>query len=100
MKKCSECGGSLNELIGKTPESIEYHYYKCTRCGEEIVDMKQLHAVATQYRTLKSYHAKLSKWGLSLGMRIPKEVVHKYDLKNNSEVVIIPEAEGIKVMPV
>ncbi len=100
MKKCSECGGSLKEHLGKTPESIQYRYYKCRHCGEEIVDMKQLHAVATQYRTLKSYHAKLSKWGLSLGMRIPKEVVKKYHLKDNSEVVIIPEAEDMKVMPV
>ena len=34
------------EKSAKTPEGIEYNYYKCEKCGEEIVDMKQLHKVA------------------------------------------------------
>ncbi len=83
---------------GKTPEGIPYQYYKCTNCGEEIVDMRQLHAVADTYRALKKYHVKLSKWGLSLGLRIPKELVKKYRLKNAEEVAIIPEKAGIKII--
>lgn len=62
--------------------------------------MKQLHRVAEKYRVIKNYHVKLSKWGLSLGMRLPKEVVQRYRLKDNEEVVLIPEKEGIKIMPV
>ena len=61
--------------------------------------MGQLHEVAEQYRTLKRYNVKLSKWGLSLGIRIPKELVKRYDLKNDGEVSIIPEKKGIKILP-
>ena len=54
MKSCSECKGTMEEFTTKTPEGIEYHYHKCTKCGEEIVDMKQLHQVAEKYRILKN----------------------------------------------
>ena len=100
MKKCSECKGKMKELKSKTPEGVVYRYFRCDKCKEEIVDMKQLHEVAQEYREMKKYHAKLSKWGMSLGLRIPKELVKRYHFKNNKEVTIIPEEGGIKVIPV
>jgi len=99
MRKCSECNGEMKELINKTQEGVEYNYFKCTKCGEEILNMNQLHNIAEKYRIIKNYHVKLTKWGLSLGIRIPKEVVERYKLKNNEEVVIIPEEKGMKVIP-
>ena len=99
MKRCTACGREMKELKDKTPEGIPYRYYKCKKCGEEIVDMKQLHTVASRYRSIKRYNVTLSKWGLSLGMRIPKEIVEKYKLKKNEQVVLIPEEEGLRVIP-
>lgn len=99
MKKCSECNETMFELTAKTPEGVNYSYFKCKKCGEEIVDMKQLHHVAERYRTLRKYQVKLSKWGLSLGLRIPKDIVKKYHLKDDKEVAIIPEKDGIKIIP-
>ncbi len=99
MKKCSDCSGELKELKAKTPDGVPYAYYSCSNCGEEIVDMNQLHAVAEKYRVMKKYSAKISKWGLSLGIRIPKELVKRYKFKNEKEVTIIPEREGIRVIP-
>ena len=99
MKKCSECNREMKELVNKTPEGIEYNYFKCTKCGEEILNMNQLHNVAEKYRVMKNYHVKLTKWGLSLGLRIPKEIVEKFKLKNEEEVVLIPDEKGIKLIP-
>ncbi|MEK6932550.1 MAG: AbrB/MazE/SpoVT family DNA-binding domain-containing protein [Nanoarchaeota archaeon] len=99
MRKCSECNGIMEEFKAQTPEGISYNYFKCGKCGEEIVDMKQLHSVAEKYRTIKRYHVKLSKWGLSLGLRIPKELVKKYRLDDNKEVSIVPEDKSIKIIP-
>jgi DNA-directed RNA polymerase subunit RPC12/RpoP len=99
MKKCSECNGRMKELRAKTPEGVEYLYFKCERCGEEILNMKQLHNVAQKYREMKRFNAKISKWGMSLGLRIPKELVKKYHFKDNEEVTIIPEEGGIKIIP-
>ena len=49
MRNCIKCKGRLQELKAKTPENIWYNYYKCRKCGEEIVDMEQLHEVAKPY---------------------------------------------------
>jgi hypothetical protein len=99
MKTCSECKGKLKEMKAQTPEGVEYKYFKCGKCGEEILDMKQLHNVAEKYREMKRYNAKVSKWGMSLGVRIPKDLVEKYDFKDNEEVTMIPEKEGIRIIP-
>ena len=100
MKKCSECKGEMKELTAETPEGFEYKYFKCNKCGEEILAMNQLHNVAQKYREMKKFNAKISKWGMSLGLRIPKELVQKYNFKDNEEVTIIPEKKGIKIIPV
>lgn len=97
MKTCSECKGKMVVNKSETPEGIEYSYYKCSKCGEEIVDMKQLHTVAEKYRIMKKYRVKINKWGLSTGIRIPQELVKKYHF--GEEVSIIPEKNGILIMP-
>ena len=86
-------------MSAKTPEGVDYSYFKCKKCGEEILDMAQLHNVAEKYREMKRYNVKLSKWGQSLGLRIPKEVARKYNLKDDREVTVIPEKEGIRILP-
>ncbi|MCJ7697859.1 MAG: AbrB/MazE/SpoVT family DNA-binding domain-containing protein [Thermoplasmata archaeon] len=99
MKKCSECGKQMEEKEASTPEGIGYKYFTCSKCGEEIVDMKQLHNVAEQYRTIKLYNAKVTRWGQSLGLRIPKALAIKYQFKANDEVALIPEKNSIKIIP-
>lgn len=99
MKKCSECGGEMKEFRAKTPENVTYSYYRCSKCRNEIVDMSQLHAVAEKYRVMKRYSAKVSSWGFSLGIRIPKDLVKKYKFKNDGRVTIIPEKGSIRVIP-
>ena len=98
MKQCTECKGNMKEFKAMTPEGVEYNYFRCQECGEEIVGMKQLHDVAQKYREMKKFHAKISKWGMSLGLRIPKELVKKYHFKDNEEVTIIPEEKGLKII--
>ncbi len=98
MKKCTECKENMKELVAKTPEGFEYRYFKCEKCGEEILDMNQLHNIAEKYREMKRFNAKLSKWGMSLGLRIPKELVKRYKLKDDKEVAIIPEEKGMRII--
>ena len=59
--RCSDCGSKMIPKAGLTPEGVEYDYYRCRKCGEEIVDMEQLHTVAEKYCTLKRYRVKVSK---------------------------------------
>jgi hypothetical protein len=86
----------MKEMKARTPERVPYNYFKCSKCGYEIVDMKQLHEVASKYREMKRYTAKLTPWGKSLGLRIPKELADKYKFKD--EVVLIPDDTGIRIV--
>jgi len=98
IMNCPKCKGKMVEKKDKTPEGVEYRYSKCSKCGEEIVDIKQLHQVAQQYREMKKYTAKISKWGESLAIRMPKELVKQYNLKQNEDVTLIPEKKAIKIV--
>ena len=98
--KCPECGGKREVRTSKTIEGIPYKYHSCKKCGEEVLDMDQLHKVAQKFREMKRYRAKITKWGNSLGIRIPQDLTKKYKFKDKEEVLIIPEEKGIKLVPV
>lgn len=97
MKNCTQCKGKMAEKKGKTPDNISYTYHQCTTCGEEILDMQQLHDVAEKYRVMKKYRVKISTWGVSKGIRIPKELISRYKFKD--EVSLIPEENGLRIAP-
>jgi len=97
MRDCPTCKKEMRAAQAHTPEGVLYHYYSCL-CGEEIVDMRQLHDVAQKYRELKSYRIKLTRWGKSTGLRIPQELVKKYKLKD--EVILLPDEKGFRILQV
>ncbi|RJQ22544.1 AbrB/MazE/SpoVT family DNA-binding domain-containing protein [Candidatus Woesearchaeota archaeon] len=99
MKKCTECGEEMTPAEGTMPDGIPYTYYRCKNCRNEILNMTQLHALAEKYRVLKKYHVKLSSWGASLGLRIPKALAAKYRLTKESEIILIEEKDGLKIIP-
>jgi hypothetical protein len=86
----------MTEKTGIDQNGISYRYHSCS-CGEEFLDMEQLHEAAEKYRALKKYRVKLTKWGVSRGIRIPKELLKKYKFSN--EVNLIPEEDGIRMTP-
>lgn len=96
MRKCSECGSRMIKGLSSI-EGAEYEFYKCTKCGDEVIDMGQLHDLSGKWREVKRYKAKLTPWGKSLGIRIPRELVKKYALKG--EVTLIPDDKGITISP-
>ncbi|MBU2100625.1 AbrB/MazE/SpoVT family DNA-binding domain-containing protein [Candidatus Micrarchaeota archaeon] len=95
---CPNCRNKMKKKTDNTPEGVSFTYFKCDKCGEEILDLKQLHAVAEKYREMKKYTAKISKWGESLAVRIPKPLTKKYSLKANTEVTLVPEKNAIKIL--
>ncbi|MFH1255775.1 MAG: AbrB/MazE/SpoVT family DNA-binding domain-containing protein [Candidatus Diapherotrites archaeon] len=95
---CPKCSRKMVEKKDKTPEGVEYRFFSCGNCGEEIVNMKQLHNVAEKYREMKHYSAKVSKWGESIAIRIPKPLITQYGFKADDEVSLIPEKQAIKIV--
>jgi len=64
-----------------------------------VASREQLHDIADRSRALKTYSAKITKWGQSLGIRIPKELAAMHKITHNEEVTIVPEENGFRILP-
>ena len=96
-----ECGGkAFEESLRLPPENIEHRYFKCSSCGESWLGMDQLHEVAEKFRKLKLHQATLSRWGKSIGLRIPKELAEKYKFGAGNKVFLLEEKDSIQVVRV
>ena len=95
---CSKCSGKMAKKRGETPEGVEYSYFSCEKCGEEVLNLEQLEEVAKKYAEMKKYSVKISQWGESLAMRFPRDLAKKYGLKKNEKLTLVPEKNSIKII--
>ncbi|MDD9953956.1 MAG: AbrB/MazE/SpoVT family DNA-binding domain-containing protein [Candidatus Woesearchaeota archaeon] len=80
-------------------DGIGFDAYKCA-CGEEILDMQQMKALAKKYRTLRdAKKITFSQWGNSLAVRIPKDFVTDLSLANGTSGLITKDKKGIRIVP-
>jgi len=87
----------MKEVRASYDKNISYRHWKCTRCGDEVLDMEQLHELAEQYRKMQK--VKVSRWGNALAVRIPKEIVISQKIKAGEKVRIQEEKIGFRVIP-
>ena len=81
-------------------DEIEFEAYKCSSCGEEIVDMAQLKVLAKKYRELrKAKEVTFAKWGNSIAIRIPRNIVKEYNIKSGKSAILTTDNKGIKIIP-
>lgn len=81
-------------------DGVEFEAFKCSNCGEELLNMNQLKILADKYRTLrKSKEIAFSKWGNSIALRIPKEIVKEYNIKSGTRAILTKDKQGIKIVP-
>ena len=81
-------------------DGIEFETFKCSVCGEELMNMKQLKVLANKYRELrKAKEITFAKWGNSIAVRIPNEIVEEYHISSGSQGILIKNKEGIKIIP-
>lgn len=100
--KCIICGKEKMEKIKDVikQDGIEFEAFRCSSCGEEIMDMKQLKVLASKYRKLrKAKDIIFSKWGNSIAVRIPKEIVEEYHIKSGKHGILTKDKESIKIIP-
>ncbi len=81
-------------------DGIEFEAFKCSKCGEEIMTMKQLKILAGKYRKLRSAKdIKFAKWGNSVAVRIPSDIVKEYKISVGKHGTLTKDREGIKIIP-
>jgi len=99
--KCPLCSGKMKEVVDKIQkDNISYKVFKCVLCGEELLNMKQLGKLASQYRELrKARESKFAKWGNSIAIRIPKEFIKELKIKSGRKALLKEEKGVIKIIP-
>jgi DNA-directed RNA polymerase subunit M/transcription elongation factor TFIIS len=96
---CPICKGTM-EQEKDTIDGVSFDSYKCGKCGESIVTMPQLKALADKYRQLrKAKDVTFAKWGNSLAVRIPADVAADYNLTAGKKGVLTKEKGGIRIIP-
>lgn len=81
-------------------DGIGFEAYKCSSCGEEIMTMKQLKALASKYRKLRSAKdITFAKWGNSIAVRIPSDIADEYDITAGKHGTLTKDKDGIKIIP-
>jgi len=98
--KCPICNKGVMErkLDIMEEDGIEFEAYKCSKCGEEIMDMKQLNVLATKYRKLRSAkEVTFAKWGNSIAVRIPKNLADEYNIKSGKQGLLTKSKKGIEI---
>ncbi len=79
-------------------DKVKFESLKCTHCGEGILTMKQLGALARKYTELrKSKDITFSKWGNSIAVRIPNEMAEALGIKEGKKGIITKEKKAIKI---
>lgn len=80
-------------------DGVDFEAYKCSECGEELMDMKQLKVLATEYRKLRSAkEVTFAKWGNSIAVRIPKDLADEYNIKSGKQGLLTKGKKGIEIV--
>lgn len=80
-------------------DKVPFQAYRCGKCGEELLDMKQLKELATKYRQLRrAKEITFTKWGNSLAIRIPQEFVKELHIKEGSHALLKRSESGLEIV--
>ena len=81
-------------------DGIEFEAYRCKSCLEEILTMKQLKTLASKYRRLRmAKEITFTKWGNSIAVRIPKDIVRELNIEVGSSGILLKDKKEIKIIP-
>jgi Zn-finger nucleic acid-binding protein len=99
MKKCHKCNAIMKQKVSKFEDGVEYEYHHCPKCGEEFLDMAQLHEAAEKHRALqRAKEIEFGMWGNSIGIRIPKRIADAHGMKPGKKGFLVEEKDAVKII--
>ncbi len=99
---CPVCNKGMMEKSNDAikQDGIEFEIMRCSSCKEELLTMEQLKSVADQYRQLrKAKEVTFSKWGNSIAVRIPNDVVEEYHITTGMSALLTRDKNRISLRP-
>ena len=98
---CPLCKGTMKKIKDKIKQDgIEFEAFRCTSCGEELMNMTQMKSLAKEYRKLRlAKEITFSKWGNSIAVRIPSDIAEEYHITSGKQGIMTKDKDGIKIIP-
>lgn len=98
--KCPLCTGLMQRIEDQIePDKVGFTAYKCTKCGEELVNMEQLKELAHKYRALRqAKEITFARWGNSLAVRIPQNFAEELAIKEGGHGLLKRSREGLEII--
>lgn len=95
--KCPNCKAEMEEVKWDIGFGILVDSNHCPKCKFNVTDEKKLEQAIKQLREKMVFERKIVRIGTGLGIRLPNQLVEKYNIQYGKAVKIIPEREKIVV---
>ena len=97
---CPICAGVMVKIEDSIKQDgVTFNAYRCSACGEELMDMQQLKEMATKYRVLrKAKEITFVKWGNSLAVRIPQTFAKELKVKEGDTAYLKKSKNGLEIV--
>ncbi|MEE8168059.1 MAG: AbrB/MazE/SpoVT family DNA-binding domain-containing protein [Candidatus Hydrothermarchaeales archaeon] len=101
MTKCPMCNEEMEERMVEWKKGIYVRADACPKCGEEWLDLEEHERAMAEFATqnITKLRRSVIKLGSSLAVRLPKDIVESFGLKEKDQVEIYSTREGIVLMP-
>ncbi len=80
--------------------NLEVNALHCAHCGFNITEEKTLNTALNKLKEQMAKEVKIIEIGTGLGIRFPNEIIKYFKLKKGEEVLVKPEKDGLKLIPV
>lgn len=97
MKKCFACGSKIKLAELADEDGVEYEAWKCPKCGEEALDLKQAEKYARKLEEVQ--RVTFTQWGKAIGMRIPARMARRLGIRPRQKARIMQGKRWIKIVP-
>ncbi|MFH1181327.1 MAG: hypothetical protein V1702_00035 [Candidatus Woesearchaeota archaeon] len=98
VSKCPQCKGDFRSVKYDIGYGIIVNSLHCRKCGFNVTDNEELNKGLALLREHMRKEVKILRIGTGLGIRFPNDIVKSYCLKKGKDMMLKPEADGIKLV--
>ena len=80
--------------------NLEVNSLHCAQCGFNVTEEQALEKVINKLQDQMAKEVKIIEIGAGLGIRFPNEIIKYFKLKKGGEILVKPEKDGLKLVPV
>ncbi|MFQ6136844.1 MAG: AbrB/MazE/SpoVT family DNA-binding domain-containing protein [Candidatus Hydrothermarchaeales archaeon] len=99
--KCPLCNDEMEERIVEWKKGIYVRTEFCSKCGEKWLDLEEHERAMAEFgiQNVTKLRRSVIKLGSSLAVRLPKDIVESFGIKEKDQVEIYSTREGIVLNP-